>query len=141
MTVFYTREPRNLSLAFVVNGKLRPVTFTTPVLYGNVGNSTFTAHDSELAKAMKESPYFNTVYYVKEEREDRDNTTIVQKPIEDELCDPKNPIIVETVTTKGMAAAYIQGMYGETFTATSVEEMKREAARKWNILFPNWGKQ
>jgi hypothetical protein len=31
-------------------------------------------------------------------------------------------------------------MYGESFTATSVEEMKREAAKKWNILFPKWGK-
>jgi hypothetical protein len=39
-----------------------------------------------------------------------------------------------------MAIAYIQGMYGESFTATTVEDMKREAAQKWNTLFPKWGK-
>ncbi len=135
MTVFYTREPRNLSLAFVVNGKLRTVTFTTPVLYGNVGNSTFTAHDPDLAKAMKESPYFNTVYYVKEEREDRDNTTIVQKPIEDELLDPATAIYDDTVTTRRKAVAYIQGKFDEMFTSTTIEDMKREAARRWNVVF------
>lgn len=140
MTVFYTREPRNLSLAFVVNGKLRPVTFTTPVLYGNVGNSTFTAHDPDLAKAMKESPYFNTVYYADEEREDRDNAIIVKESIEDELRDPETAVYDESVTTKSMAIAYIQGNYDGVFTATTVEEMKREAARKWNIIFKNWGK-
>jgi hypothetical protein len=31
-------------------------------------------------------------------------------------------------------------MYGESFTATTVEDMKREAAKKWNTLFPKWGK-
>lgn len=138
MTVFYTREPRNLSLAFVVNGKLRPVTFTTPVLYGNVGNSTFTAHDPDLAKAMKESPYFNTVYYADEEREDRDNAIIVKESIEDELLDPATAIYDDTVTTQRKAVAYIQGKFDEMFTATTAEEMKREAARRWNVVFTKW---
>ena len=62
------------------------------------------------------------------------------KTIEDDLADPENAIIVESVTTKGMAVAYIQGMYGESFTATTVEDMKREAAQKWNVIFPKWGK-
>lgn len=140
MTVFYTREPRNLSLVFKVNGKLRNVNFTTPVLYGNVGNSTFTAHDPALAKAMKESPYFGTVYYLKEETTTTEDTERTKKTIEEELRDPDTVIVADNVTTKGMAIAYIQGTFDETFAATTIEEMKREAARRWNVLFPKWGK-
>lgn len=68
------------------------------------------------------------------------NTHADNKAIEDDLADPENATIVESVTTKGMAVAYIQGMYGESFTATTVEDMKREAAQKWNVIFPKWGK-
>jgi hypothetical protein len=132
----------DLSFTLKVNGVTRKVKFITSAMYGTKCESLFSA-DAELAEAMKKHP-FNGVYYtVKEEVKGvRDNMSEAAKTkaIEDDLIDAKNAIIVENVTTKGMAIAYIQGMYGESFTATTVEDMKREAAKKWNTLFPKWGK-
>ena len=132
----------DLSFTLKVNGKNRKVKFISSALYGNKCESLFAA-DADLAKAMKEHPFCGTYYHVKEEPKPVDAEVIEEtkpKTIEEELTEPENAIIVESVTTKGMAVAYIQGMYGESFTATSVEEMKREAAQKWNTLFPKWGK-
>lgn len=142
ITTFTTHGIQQLTLLFKVGDVLKTVVFTVPVVYGNMGKACYTTSDRELIDAMKAHNMFNVNYFVKEEIGDTDSdaTSDNVKTIEDELRDPANPIIVESVTTKGMAAAYIQGMYGESFTATSVEEMKREAARKWNILFPKWGK-
>jgi hypothetical protein len=145
MVTFTTGDARNLTMAIKVNGRTRWVKFTFPVIYGNKGKSTFSTCDKALVDALKAHPEYGSLFYIMEtidepNTEDSDAYTTTAKTIEDELRDPANPIIVESVTTKGMAAAYIQGMYGESFTATSVEEMKREAARKWNILFPKWGK-
>lgn len=142
-TVFTTRCRLNLDLTLKVGDVFRSVKFTFPVIYGNAGESTFATHDDELIEALKKHKDFNVVFFLKEEeRSDAEKEAIVKqsKAIEDELTDPENAIIVDSVTTKGMAIAYIQGMYNEGFTATTVEEMKREAARKWNTVFPNWGK-
>jgi hypothetical protein len=110
-------------------------------MYGTKCESLFSA-DAELAKAMKEHPFYGTYYCVKEEPKETKVIPEASKTenIEDELSDAENAIIVDSVTTKGMAVAYIQGMFGESFTATTVEDMKREAAKKWNVLFPKWGK-
>lgn len=131
----------DLSFTLKVNGVARKVKFISSAMYGTKCESLFSA-DAELAKAMKEHPFYGTYYRVKEEPKEAEVITEASKAktIEDELGDAENAIIVESVTTKGMAIAYIQGMYGESFTATSVEEMKREAAQKWNTLFPKWGK-
>jgi hypothetical protein len=94
-----------------------------------------------MVNALKKHPDFNVVFFLEDEPK---IIEVAEEPkaktIEDELGDAENAIIVESVTTKGMAIAYIQGMYGESFTATTVEDMKREAAQKWNTLFPKWGK-
>lgn len=131
----------DLSFTLKVNGVARKVKFISSAMYGTKCESLFSA-DAELAKAMKEHPFYGTYYRVKEEPKEAEVITEASKAktIEDELGDAENAIIVESVTTKGMAIAYIQGMYGESFTATTVEDMKREAAQKWNTLFPKWGK-
>lgn len=133
----------NIDLSFTINinGVIRKVKFISSAMYGTKCESLFSA-DAELAKAMKEHPFYGTYYRVKEEPKETKaiSEAYEVKTIEDELGDAENAIIVESVTTKGMAIAYIQGMYGESFTATTVEDMKREAARKWNTLFPKWGK-
>lgn len=131
----------DLSFTLKVNGVARKVKFISSAMYGTKCESLFSA-DAELAKAMKEHPFYGTYYRVKEEPKEAEVITEASKTktIEDELGDAENAIIVESVTTKGMAIAYIQGMYGENFTATTVEDMKREAAQKWNTLFPKWGK-
>ena len=119
------------------------VNFIPSVLFGVRGESTFSTRDKDLADAIKAHHYFGTYIFVKRETDETPKVVAEDakpKTIEDELRDSANAIIVENVTTKAMAIAYIQGMYGESFTATSVEEMKREAARKWNVIFKNWGK-
>lgn len=144
MATFRIDGHLNLTMSLKVDGRTRWVTFTFPVIYGNRGNSTFTTSDPKLIEALKKHKDFGTLFHLEEETDIADYTVVESRPaergIEEELKDSASAIIVESVTTKGMAAAYIQGMYGESFTATSVEEMKREAARKWNILFPKWGK-
>lgn len=143
MTTFAIDDHRNLTLSIKVNGRTRWVTFTFPVLYGNRGISTFSTNDPNLIEALKKHKEFGTLFYIKDGEPDVPTPNVVTqepKSIEDDLTDPENAIIVDSVTTKGMAVAYIQGMFGESFTATTVEDMKREAARKWNVLFPKWGK-
>jgi hypothetical protein len=141
LTTFTTHCPLNLEIFVNVNGKFRSAKFTFPVIYGNKGVSTFSTDSVDMVNALKKHPDFNVVFFLKDEPK---IIEVAEEPkaktIEDELGDAENAIIVESVTTKGMAIAYIQGMYGESFTATTVEDMKREAAQKWNTLFPKWGK-
>ena len=96
---------------------------------------------ADMVKALKAHPDYNVVFFLKDEPK-KEYEVVVEKvkTIEDELKDPATAVYDETVTTKGMAVAYIQGNYDDVFTATTVEEMKREAARKWNVIFKNWGK-
>lgn len=141
ITKFSSLNKSALSLCFKVGGSVRRVKFTSPVVFGHMNYSTFTTGDDALAKAMKESPMCGNYYRLEAEY---DNTPAVEATIatnkEEVEVIPENATIVESVTTKGMAVAYIQGVYGETFTATTVEEMKREALQKWNVVFPKWGK-
>lgn len=119
------------------------MSFTFPVLYGNKGVSTFSTNDTALVEALKAHPEYGSLFYIKEGDEGAEKGAIdteVIKTIEDELLDPATAVYDETVTTKGMAVAYIQGNYDGVFTTTTVEDMKREAARKWNVIFKNWGK-
>lgn len=143
MTTFTTGDARNLTLSIKVNGRTRWVSFTFPVIYGNKGVSTFSTSDKALIEALKRHPEYGTLFYIKESIEESPIMGVNDesaKTIEDELRDPETAVYDETVTTKGMAVAYIQGNYDDVFTATTVEEMKREAARKWNVIFKNWGK-
>ena len=140
-TIFTTRSPLDLSFVIKVNGVVRKVKFVSSAIYGSKCESLFSA-DAELAEAMKKHPLFGVYFYVKSEPKVAVKTAEDAKPmtIEDELHDPETAVYDETVTTKGMAVAYIQGNYDDVFTASTVEEMKREAARKWNVIFKNWGK-
>lgn len=143
MTIFTTGDRRNLTLSIKVEGKTRWVTFTFPVIYGNRGESTFATADKALIEALKQHDQYGSLFYIK--KSDETVETVAEgaeiiKTIEDELRDPATAVYDETVTTKGMAVAYIQGNYDGVFTTSTVEEMKREAARKWNVIFKNWGK-
>lgn len=143
MTIFTTGDRRNLTLSLKVDGKTRWVSFTFPVIYGNRGESTFATADKALIDALKRHEQYGSLFYIKEGDVQTESAVEVAeggKTIEDELKDPATAVYDETVTTKGMAVAYIQGNYDGVFTATTVEEMKREAARKWNVIFKNWGK-
>lgn len=144
MTTFTTGDARNLTLSIKVNGRTRWISFTFPVIYGNKGVSTFSTSDKALVEALKAHPEYGSLFYIKETTEEEKaidaRIAEVSKTIEDELKDPETAVYDETVTSKGMAVAYIQGNYDDAFTASTVEDMKREAARKWNVIFKNWGK-
>lgn len=144
MTTFTTGDARNLTLSLKVNGRTRWISFTFPVIYGNKGVSTFSTSDKALVEALKAHPEYGSLFYIKEatEEEKTIDARIAEAPktIEDDLKDPSTAVYDDTVTTKGMAVAYIQGNYDGVFTSSSVEEMKREAARKWNVVFTKWGK-
>lgn len=106
------------------------------MLYGNVGVSSFTTHDPDLIEALKAAPEFGVVFYLDENDEATKSTQVQSaKPIEEELFDPATAIYDDTVTTRRKAVAYIQGKFDEMFTSTTVDEMKREAARRWNVVF------
>lgn len=142
MTVFTTGGSLCPKICVEVRGKLVNVNFIPSVLFGVRGESTFSTRDKDLADAIKAHHYFGTYIFVKRETEETPKVEdkVVVKTIEDELRDPETAVYDETVTTKGMAVAYIQGNYDDVFTASTVEGMKREAARKWNVIFKNWGK-
>lgn len=137
--IFTTKSTKTIDISVKVNGKSHRVSFMPSVLFGIKGESLYSTADEEITQALKNHKYYGVYFFLKSE----DAPVLIneeEKTIEDDLADPENAIIVESVTTKGMAVAYIQGMYGESFTATTVEDMKREAAQKWNVIFPKWGK-
>lgn len=141
-TVFTTKRPSNLALCLKIRGSYRTISFVPPVFFGIAYESTYSTSDKDIIEALKKHPDFNVTFFVKTEDADAPKVVEAPKPkiIEDELRDPETAVYDETVTTKTMAVAYIQGMFDENFTSTTVEDMKREAARKWNIIFKNWGK-
>lgn len=142
ITTFTTHGIQQLTILIKVGEEMRTVVFTVPVVYGNMGKACYTTNDPKLAEAMKNSPMFGVNFFIKEEILDNPTEAAEPKvkPIEDDLKDPSTAVYDDTVTTKGMAVAYIQGNYDGVFTSSSVEEMKREAARKWNVVFTKWGK-
>lgn len=140
--IFTTKCALDLNMSVAVNGQFKTVKFTPAALYGVKGESLFSTSDAALIAALKKHKNFGVYYFIKEEGGVSAEEVVVEKvkTIEDELKDPATAVYDETVTTKGMAVTYIQGNYDDVFTATTVEEMKREAARKWNVIFKNWGK-
>ena len=137
--IFTTKSTKTIDISVKVNGKSHRVSFMPSVLFGIKGESLYSTADEEITKALKNHKYYGVYFFLKSE----DAPVLINevtKTIEDELLDPATAVYDETVTTKGMAVAYIQGHYDDVFTATTVEDMKREAARKWNVIFKNWGK-
>lgn len=140
MVTFTTGDARNLTMSIKVNGRTRWVKFTFPVIYGNKGKSTFSTCDKALVDALKAHPEYGSLFYIMEtidepNTEDSNAYTTTAKTIEEELLDPATAIYDDTVTTRRKAVAYIQGKFDEMFTSTTVDEMKREAARRWNVVF------
>jgi hypothetical protein len=110
------------------------------VLFGVKGESLYSTADDAIAEALKKHKYFGVYFFLKNEDIPAPEKA-EPKTIEEELSDPTAAIRNESVVTKQMAIAFIQGTFGETFSMPnmSVAEMKREAARRWNVLFVKWG--
>lgn len=143
ITVFTTRDRSNLNISVRLGDKWRVVKFSPPVIHGNVLSSTFSTNSTELTEALKKHRWYNKMFFVERTIESSTPKESVKRELTIEEClkDPSTAIHCETVTTKAMAITYIQGMFEESFSAPnmSVEEMKREAARRWNVHFTKWG--
>lgn len=137
-TVFTTKRPSNLALCLKIRGSYRTIRFTPPVYFGIAYPSTFSTSDEDIIAAMKKHPDFNVTFFVKEEVDTTPKVVEAAKvkPLEEELRDPATAVYDDTVTTKRKAIAYVQGKFDDTFSSTTnIEDMKREAARRWNVIF------
>ena len=137
--IFTTKSTKTIDISLRVNGELHRVSFMPSVLFGVKGESLYSTADDAMVQALKNHKYYGVYFFLKSE----DAPVLINEvtmTIEDELLDPATAVYDESVTTKGMAVAYIQGNYDGVFTTTTVEDMKREAAQKWNVIFKNWGK-
>ena len=135
---FVTGDTKSLTIHLIVKGRREKVSIEAPVAYGIMDKAYYSTSNEDIAEALKKHPYYGEQFHLESEVDDTPNEEVIVKP-EDLLTDAENAIYEESVTSKAKAMAYIQGMYDESFSnTTSIEEMKKEAAKRWNIIFVNW---
>ena len=138
--IFTTKSTRTIDICVMVGDKRHRVSFMPSVLFGVKGESLYSTADDAIVEALKNHKHFGVYFFLKSE-DDPAPKKEESKTIEEELPNLDDAIRNETVVTKQMAIAFIQGTFGDTFSSPnmSVAEMKREAARRWNVLFVKWG--
>ncbi len=128
-------------ISVIVNGKQQIVRFTNGSRICR-RRGYFTTSDKQLQEVLESTKEFGLVYVLDsiKSKPQKANNIQEQGSIESYLSDKNNVTYNDTVTTKRMAIAYIQGVYGESFSnpTASVDDLKREAARRWNIIFTKW---
>lgn len=141
LTIFKLRHNRKYTtFVATTSGSVR-VTFEPVVLWGRIENSTFGTVDEEVIEALKRHRDYGALFYISEEGKE-DAPKVIETPAEGDvysyLADPTNPILEESVTSAATANLWVQKTHGETFSAAKVADIKVEAARRFNTLFPNW---
>ena len=106
-------------------------------------NGYFITSDKELQEAIEKSPYFGTEIILTEEtikEEARKEEPKEMTPINyrEMLADAETATEVAEVTSIQKAKMWLQANHGKSFVGTSKDEIKREAATTYNVLFPNW---
>ena len=128
-----------------VNGRNIYVKFESSPVFGKMTDSTFSTSDEEVAEALKKHPRYKDVFVLKKgtatansgnanadtENDDKVDLTAL-------LSDKDNAVNAEAVTSANTAKAWLQAEQGKTFDATKALDIKKEAAGKYNTLFPNW---
>lgn len=106
-------------------------------------NGYFITSDKELQDAIEKSPYFGTEIVLSEEI--KNETKVEEVAKEPEIVDykamltePEKVIEVPEVTSIQKAKMWLQATYGKSFSGTSKDEIQKEAATSYNVLFPNW---
>ena len=141
-TTFTTGDASRLEI-YVVTSDDRgvPVSFTPPVLFGNVGKSTYTTCDDKIAEAIKKHSYFGSMIFLKSEENDgaKPNKAKEKESVDYKaMCSPDNPIgEVAEVTSVATAVHWLQSTHSAVWSSRKVEDIKAEAASKYNTLFPN----
>lgn len=140
-TVFTTGGSSRLQLYVITeNGCGETVRFEPPVLFGNVGKSTYATCDEKIARAIKQHPYFGSIIFLKSEESDSEKPAQQSEEPTDykAMCNPDTPIeVVEEVTSVATAIHWLQSKHSAVWTSRKVDSIKAEAAAKYNTIFPN----
>lgn len=106
-------------------------------------NGYLITSDKELQEAIESSPKYGSEFELLEETADVAKVEdIPQEPVivdyKSMLTDPEKVIEVPEVTSIQKAKMWLQATYGKSFSGTSKDDIQREAATSYNVLFPNW---
>lgn len=137
---FVTGTTKSVTIHLRVNGRSERVNIEAPVSYGITDKAYYITTNEDIAEALKKHPFFGEQIFLESEVDDAPKVAevVAEKP-EDFLDYTKDIVYEDSVNTKTKAVAYIQGMFGETFSNTSsVDAMKKEAAKRWNVIFNAW---
>ena len=144
MTIFTTYRKARLVIFPKVGEKFVKVRFSSPVLFGNVGDSEFITHDKNLAEALKKHPLFGVSFFVKKEVVEPAETPATAEPTKKEVnyydfCDKSKPIVEEdSVVDIATANNWLQREHSAVFKGKRADTIKSEAATIYNTVFPNW---
>lgn len=139
MTTFIYAFPRKyVTIVDTKKGSV-VVEFLPAVYFGHIENATYSTNNPEIIEALKKSTDFGSLISIREQTEDVKvaETPIVATP-ESSLSNPAEAIYEDSVTSAATATLWLQKTHGEVFSSSKVADMKIEAARKYNTIFPNW---
>lgn len=139
MTTFIYAFPRKYVTIVETKKGSVVVEFLPAVYFGHIENATYSTNNPEIIEALKKSTDFGSLISIREQTEDVKvaETPIVATP-ESSLSNPSEAIYEDSVTSAATATLWLQKTHGEVFSSSKVADMKIEAARKYNTIFPNW---
>ena len=139
MTTFIYAFPRKYVTIVETKKGSVVVEFSPAVYFGHIENATYSTNNPEIIEALKKSTDFGSLISIREQTEDVKvaETPIVATP-ESSLSNPAEAIYEDSVTSAATATLWLQKTHGEVFSSSKVADMKIEAARKYNTIFPNW---
>lgn len=111
----------------------------------------FITSDVELQKAIESSKLFGKEFYLESTIEDATEEKAEEKveevaevvaptakTYEEYLTNPEEVVRETTVTTLQKAKMWLQATHGKTFKGVTKDDIRKEAAEKYNTLFENW---
>lgn len=142
LTIFKLRHNRKYTTFIHTSKGMVRVCFEPVVMWGRIDNSIFATGDEEVIEGLKQHREYGALFYIHEAGKE----TVTAKKVEEGpstdprtyLNDPSIAIEEPSVTSVATAALWLQKTHGEVFNATKAVEVKIEAARRFNTLFPNW---
>lgn len=139
MTTFIYAFPRKYVTIVETKKGSVVVEFLPAVYFGHIENATYSTNNPEIIEALKKSTDFGSLISIREQTED---VKVAETPIattpESSLSNPAEAIYEDSVTSAATATLWLQKTHGEVFSSSKVADMKIEAARKYNTIFPNW---
>lgn len=107
--------------------------------------------DKELQKAIESSKMFGVEFFLENTEDDvvevkaeekveevAEEVAPATKTYEEYLANPDEVVRETTVTTLQKAKMWLQATHGKTFKGVTKDDIRKEAAEKYNTLFENW---